>query len=82
MVLGGATTRFRLFKGGTLGSMDNEQFNDVGILNVLANLQRSGMLHEDDRRELADRLSPWGKARVEDFLKAQDVSIAARVHKP
>jgi hypothetical protein len=68
--------------GSKLGTMSNERFNDVGILNVLANLQRSGMLHEDDRRELVDRLSPWGKARVEDILKAQDVSIAARVHKP
>jgi hypothetical protein len=68
--------------GGKLGNMSNEQFNDVGILNVLANLQRSGMLHEDDRRELVDRVSPWGKARVEDILKARDVSLAARVHKP
>jgi hypothetical protein len=58
--------------------MGNEQFNDVGILNTLANLQRSGMLHEEDRKELVERLSPWGKARVEDILKARDVGTASR----
>jgi hypothetical protein len=69
-------------EGGTLGVMGNEQFNDVGILNTLANLQRSGMLHEEDRRDLVERLSPWGKARVEDILKTRDVSLTSRVHKP
>ena len=56
--------------------MGNEQFNDVGVLNTLANLQRSGMLHEEDRQELVARLSPWGRARVEQVLEACDTQAA------
>jgi hypothetical protein len=55
--------------------MGNEQFNDVGILNTLANPQRSGMLHDEDRKELIERLSPWGKARVEAVLKSGDAKV-------
>lgn len=57
--------------------MGNEQFNDIGVLNTLANLQRSGMLHEEDRQELVARLSPWGKARVEQVLGTCDTQAAS-----
>jgi hypothetical protein len=57
--------------------MGNEKFNDVGVLNTLANLQRSGMLHEEDRKELIERLSPWGKAQVESVLRSQRAKPAA-----
>jgi hypothetical protein len=29
---------------------------------------------------LVERLSPWGKARVEDILKASDVGTTSRLH--
>jgi hypothetical protein len=48
--------------------MGNEQFNDVGVLNTLASLQRTGMLHDEDRRELVERLSQWGKEQAVHIL--------------
>jgi hypothetical protein len=50
--------------------MGNERFNDVGILNTLARLQRSGMLNDGDRQELVEMLSPWGKQQAERILSS------------
>ncbi len=50
--------------------MSNERFNDVGILNTLAGLQRNGMLNDGDRQELMQMLSPWGKQQAERILKS------------
>jgi hypothetical protein len=60
--------------------MGNEQFNDVGILNTLASLERSGMLHDEDRQDLIERLSPWGKERADQILKSAQESKAAPKH--
>ena len=60
--------------------MGNEQFNDVGMLNTLASLERSGMLHDEDRQDLIDRLSPWGKERADQILKSARESKAAPKH--
>ena len=61
--------------------MGNEQFKDVGILNTLVSLQRSGMLHEEDRQELTLLLSPWGKAQVEELLKSNGAEGAPSAHR-
>lgn len=54
--------------------MNNEQFNDVGVLITLAKLRRSGMLNDEDREELIRRLSPWGKAQVDAYLNSYGTS--------
>jgi hypothetical protein len=60
-----------------MASMGNDKFQDVDVLNILAELQQNDLLNKEDRAALVASLkSAWGREQVPSVLNEATEAVA------
>lgn len=57
--------------------MNNDRFDDVGVITAIALLKKDGFLHRDDHETLKSKLkSAWGRAAEAAYMSGDEQAFA------
>jgi hypothetical protein len=60
-------------------TMNNDRFDDIGVLTILQQLRKQDLLHDEDRDALMARLkSDWGKQAAHAIITGNDEMLEQR----